>query len=64
MLPANTVVMFQATSDVIDLIIGQAPTIIPWTSPSGFTLYWMVMAIVIPRVRSDYNSASGIVIGT
>lgn len=64
MMPANTVLMFQATSDVVDLIVGQAPTVIPWTSPDGFTLFWMVMGIVIPRVRSDYNNASGIVIGT
>ena len=63
MMPVNTVLMFQMTSDVIDLIVGQAPTVVPWTSPDGFTLYWMVMGIVIPRVRSDYNNASGIVIG-
>jgi uncharacterized linocin/CFP29 family protein len=64
MMPANQVLMFQMTSDVIDLIVGQAPTVVPWTSPDGFTLYWMVMGIVIPRVRSDYNNASGIVIGS
>jgi uncharacterized linocin/CFP29 family protein len=63
MMPADTVVMFQATSDVIDLVVGQAPTVVPWTSPDGFTLYWMVMGIVIPRVRSDYNNTSGIVVG-
>ncbi len=63
MMPTDTVVMFQATSDVIDLVVGQAPTVVPWTSPDGFTLYWMVMGIVIPRVRSDYNNASGIVVG-
>jgi uncharacterized linocin/CFP29 family protein len=63
MMPSDTVLMFQATSDVIDLVVGQAPTVVPWTSPDGFTLYWMVMGIVIPRVRSDYNNASGIVVG-
>jgi hypothetical protein len=43
--------------------MGQAPTVIPWTSADGFTLYWMVMAIVVPRVRSDFDGNSGIVVG-
>jgi uncharacterized linocin/CFP29 family protein len=64
MLPANKVVLVQLTNDVIDLVVGQAPTAVPWTSPDGFTFYWLVMGIIIPRVRSDYNGASGICIGT
>jgi hypothetical protein len=63
-MPANTVVMVQLTSDVIDAVYGQAPTVIPWVSNDGFTFYWMVMAIIIPRVRSDYNGNSGVVIAT
>lgn len=63
-LPANTTVMLQMTSNVVDIIDGQRPVVIPWTSPDGFTLYWMVMAIMIPRVKYDYGSNSGIVVGT
>ncbi len=63
-MPANKVVIVQMTSDVIDMVVGQKPTVIPWTSIDGFTFFNMVMAIMIPRVRSDYNGASGIVIGT
>jgi len=63
-LPANTVVFMQMTNDVIDVVDGQAPTVIPWTSIDGFTLYWMVMAIQIPRVKTDYDGNSGICIGT
>jgi uncharacterized linocin/CFP29 family protein len=62
-LPANKTVLVQMTSDVIDLINGQAPVTIPWTSPDGFTLYWLVMAIQVVRVRADYSSNSGIVVG-
>jgi uncharacterized linocin/CFP29 family protein len=62
-MPADTIVMFQATSDVIDLVMGQTPTVVPWTSIDGFTLFWMVMAIVIPRVKSDLENVSGILIG-
>lgn len=58
------VVIVQMTSDVVDIVTGQQPTVIPWTSLSGFTFHNLVMAIQIPRVRSDYNGDSGVVIGT
>lgn len=63
LLPANKTVLVQMSDDVVEMVMGQTPTVIPWTSVDGFTLYWMVMAIMVPRVRSDYNGASGIVIG-
>jgi hypothetical protein len=58
------VAIVQMTSDVIDMVVGQRPTVIPWTSLDGFTFHNLVMAILIPRVRSDYNGDSGICIGT
>lgn len=57
-------VLVQMTSDVVDLVNGQAPTVIPWTSLDGFTIHNIVMAIMIPRVRSDYDGNSGICIGS
>lgn len=63
MLPADKTILLQLTSDVVDIIDGQRPTTIPWTSIDGFTLYWMVMAIMVPRVKTDGNATSGIVIG-
>ena len=50
--------------DVVDMVVGQQPTVIPWTSLDGFTIHNLVMAIMIPRVRSDYEGNSGICIGT
>jgi len=64
LLPATKVALVQMTSDVIDMVVGQPPTVIPWTSLDGFTIHNLVMAIMIPRVRSDYNGDSGICIGT
>jgi len=64
MMPATKVALVQMTSDVIDVVVGQPPTVIPWTSLDGFTIHNLVMAIMIPRVRSDYNGDSGICIGT
>lgn len=63
-LPTGTVILMQMTSDVVEIINGQPPTVIPWTSLDGFTLFWLVMAIIVPRVRSDYDGNSGIVIGS
>ena len=62
MLPVSTAVLVQMTSDVVEIIQGQAPTVIPWTSLDGFTIHNLVMAISIPRVRSDYDGQSGICI--
>lgn len=64
MMPSTKVVLVQMTSDVCELIQGQAPTVIPWTSLDGFTIHNLVMAIQIPRFRSDYNGDSGVCIGT
>ncbi len=64
LLPATKVVLVQMTSDVVDMVVGQPPTVIPWTSLDGFTIHNLVMAIMIPRVRSDYNGDSGVSVGT
>ncbi len=64
MMPAATVAMVQMTSDVVEIIDGQRPTVIPWTSLDGFMITNLVMAIMIPRFRSDYDGNSGVVIGS
>jgi hypothetical protein len=51
------------TDDVVQMVNGQAPTVIPWTSLDGFTLHWVVLAIMVQRVRSDYDGNSGIYLG-
>lgn len=63
-MPATTVALVQMTSDTVEMVVGQPPTVIPWTSLDGFTLFWLVMAIMVPRVRSDYDGNSGIVVGS
>jgi len=55
--------LVQMTSDVVEMVTGQAPTVIPWTSIDGFTLYWLVLAIMVQRVRADQDANSGIVLG-
>lgn len=64
MLPVTKVVLVQMTSDVLDVVVGQQPTVIPWTSLSGMTFHNLIMAIMVPRVKWDYNLKSGICVGT
>ncbi len=64
MMPVSTVVLVQMTSDVVEIIDGQRPTVIPWTSLDSFTIHNLVLGIMIPRVRSDYNGDSGVCIGS
>jgi hypothetical protein len=63
-MPSTQVLLVQMTNDVVEMISGQPPTVIPWTSLDGFTLHWLVLAIMVPRVRSDYSGNSGICIGS
>jgi len=63
LLPDDRTALVQMTSDVIDVIVGQEPTVISWESGDGFVRYFIVMAFVVPRVRDDYDGNSGIVIG-
>jgi uncharacterized linocin/CFP29 family protein len=60
-LTASNVVLVQLTSDVVDLITGMDPTTVQWDSPGGFQVNFKVMCILIPRVKSDFISQSGIV---
>lgn len=64
LMPSNKVVIVQMTSDVVEVVNGQSPTVVPWTSLDGFTIHNLVMGIMIPRVRSDYNGNSGVFVGT
>lgn len=63
-LPANTTVLMQMTTDVMDVGIGQYPTAINWTDAAGMRFEHMILACMIPRVKSSYTGQSGICIGT
>lgn len=64
LMPSTKVALVQMSNDVIDLVTGQMPTPITWTSIDGFTIYNLVMAIMVPRIKSDYEGQSGICVGT
>ena len=61
-LPADTVLLVSMQSDVVDLIDGMPFQNVQWNSEGGFVHHYKVMTIQIPRIKSDYNSRSGIVV--
>lgn len=64
-LEAGNVVLVQLTSDVVDLAIAQEISTVQWESKGGMTQDFKVMAVWVPRLKSDYDGRSGFVhIGT
>lgn len=60
-LTASNVVLMQVTNDVVDILDGIQPTAVMWESQGGFVLNFKVMAIVVPRIKSDFKNQCGIV---
>ena len=63
-LPANTTLMVQMTSDVVDLVVGEQVQTVQWESEGGFMAHFKVLAVMVPRVKADYDGRSGICKGT
>lgn len=62
-LSANRVILYQKTSNVVDVVIGQMPTEISWEDDPGFERFFMILACAVVRVKTDYNGAQGWVVG-
>lgn len=60
-LPANNVVLVQMSTDVVDLAIAQDITPVQWQALGGMIEEFKVMAVWVPRVKSDFDGRSGIV---
>lgn len=60
-LAAHNVVLVQMTSSNVDLVTGMSPTTVEWSEQGGLVLNFKVMAIMVPRVKLDYGSRSGVV---
>jgi hypothetical protein len=59
-----TVVLVQMDSRVVRAINGMDFTTIQWESKGGMQINFKVMAIQVPQLRFDYNSQTGIAVGT
>jgi len=58
------IILVQMTSDIIRMIIGMDITTLQWDTKGGMQKNFKVMAIMVPQLRADINSNTGIVHGT
>lgn len=63
-LTGNDMILLQKTSDVVRTVIGLDVTTVQWESHGGMQLNYKVMAILVPQLRADFSSQTGIVHGT
>jgi len=57
----NNVILVQLDRQVVDLAIAQDITTVNWSVNGGMTERFKVMAIWVPRLKSDFDGRSGIV---
>lgn len=57
---SGEVILVQMSSDVVDIVDGMQPTVLQWESAGGFVVNFKVMAIMVPRFKSDAATQSGI----
>lgn len=57
-------ILVQQTSDVVREVMGMDITTVQWASKGGMQMNFKVMAIMVPQLRADQNSNTGIVHGT
>lgn len=62
-LPTNRTLLVQMTRDVVDVIMGQTPTVVSWSDGPGWERFFVVLACVVPRIKSNYEGNFGIVAG-
>mgnify|MGYP003575933910 CR=1 FL=1 len=59
-MPASTVLIFQPTPDVIQILDGESPQTVQWDVHGGFQLNFKAFQIMVPLIRSDISDRSGI----
>jgi len=60
-MPANTLVLVQATSDVVKWIQGEPLQTIQWDIEGGFHVNFKAFEIAVPLIRADAQGRSGVV---
>lgn len=63
-LTGNAAVMIQLTPDVAQAVVGMDVVTVQWPSHGGMLTNFKVMAILLPRLKADFNGLSGIVHGS
>jgi uncharacterized linocin/CFP29 family protein len=60
-LPANNVVLVQLSRETVDLATAQDISTVQWTPDGGMTNKFKVMAVWVPRLKSDFDGRMGLV---
>jgi hypothetical protein len=63
-IPDDSLIMVQQTTDVVRMVIGMDITTVQWESHGGMQLNFKVMCVMIPQLRTDAYSSTGIVHGS
>lgn len=63
-LTADEVVLVSMNTDTVRMVEGLGIQMLEWESEGGMLLNYKVMGIMVPQIRSDYNSRCGIVHGS
>lgn len=63
-LTGTTLLLVQQSADVARMVVGMDITTVQWESHGGMQLNFKVMTIMVPQLRSDYGSQTGIVHGS
>jgi uncharacterized linocin/CFP29 family protein len=59
-LTSSNIILVQMSSDVVDMVDGMQPTTVQWETEGGMVTNFKVMAIMVPRLKYDYVTQSGI----
>jgi hypothetical protein len=57
-------ILVQMTADVARAVTGMDITTVQWETNGGMRVNFKVMCIKVPQIRSDFNGATGILLGT
>jgi hypothetical protein len=61
-MPADHVALVELDQSVIRIIEGMQPTPIEWESKGGLNLHFKVISILVPQLRADSDSNTGIAV--
>ena len=59
-LPSGTMIMLEMNRNTIEAITGMDITTVQWQTEGGFEIYFKVLCILLPRLKSDYYGNCGI----
>ncbi len=63
-LSGTVLLLVQMTTNVVRMVVGMEITTLQWETMGGLEQNFKVMAIIIPQLRADQNSNTGIVHGS